>query len=89
MLVLPCLAVILLGCDLGTGWLVDCWLITVCLPNNRWPQTDVGGQTPLVFASLGGQEEAVRQLLAAGADTAIGESGGYTPLHASAYQGRA
>ena len=50
---------------------------------------DVGGQTPLVFASLGGQEEAVRQLLAAGADTSIGESGGYTPLHASAYQGRA
>ena len=39
---------------------------------------DVGGQTPLVFASLGGHAEAVKMLLKAGADAAIGESGGYT-----------
>jgi thiol-disulfide isomerase/thioredoxin len=50
---------------------------------------DVGGQTPLVFASLGGHADAVKMLLNAGADTAIGESGGYTPMHAAAYQGRA
>ena len=50
---------------------------------------DVAGQTPLVFASLGGHADAVKMLLKAGADPVIGESGGYTPMHAAAYQGRA
>ena len=50
---------------------------------------DVAGQTPLVFASLGGHVDAVKLLLEAGADASIGESGGYTPIHAAAFQGRA
>jgi hypothetical protein len=48
-----------------------------------------GGQTPLVHAVLHGKEHAVRALLAAGADTSIGEKDGYTPCHAAAFQGRA
>lgn len=50
---------------------------------------DVAGQTPLVFAALGGHAGAVKILLEAGADAAIGESGGYTAIHAAAFQGRA
>ena len=50
---------------------------------------DNGGQTPLMNAVLSGKTEAVRTLLAAGADTSIGERDGYTPMHGAGFQGRA
>ena len=46
-------------------------------------------QPPLVMASLAGHAGIIKLLLAAGADTTIGEGSGYTPLHAAAYQGQA
>ena len=48
-----------------------------------------GGQTPLMMAVLMGKDDAVKQLLAAGADTSIGEKDGYTPMHGAGFQGRA
>ena len=47
------------------------------------------GQTPLMFSVLNGFALSVRYLLAAGADTSIGENDGYTPLHGAGFQGRA
>lgn len=47
-----------------------------------------GGQTPLMHAVLMGKEHAVRALLKAGANTAIGEKDGYTPCHGAGFQGR-
>ena len=48
-----------------------------------------GGQTPLMLAVLSGKDEAVKILLAKGADTSIGEQDGYTPCHGAGFQGRA
>eukprot|EP00386_Alphamonas_edax_P007153 GDKI01023650.1.p1 GENE.GDKI01023650.1~~GDKI01023650.1.p1 ORF type:complete len:207 (+),score=63.53 GDKI01023650.1:73-693(+) len=48
-----------------------------------------GGQTPLMSAVLGGNVEAVRVLLKAGADPNIGEKDGYTAVHGAGFQGRA
>ena len=47
-----------------------------------------GGQTPLMFAVLGGKKNAVELLLKAGADVTIGEDDGYTPMHGAGFQGR-
>jgi ankyrin repeat protein len=47
------------------------------------------GQTPLMFAVLSGNLEAVKVLMEAGADPTIGESQGYTPMHGAGFQGRA
>jgi len=46
-------------------------------------------QTPLMRAVLTGKTKAVQLLLAAGADTTLGEKDGYTPMHGAAFQGRA
>ena len=48
-----------------------------------------GGQTPLMNAVLSGNAMAVKILLAARADTSIGEKDGYTPMHGAGFQGRA
>jgi hypothetical protein len=45
-----------------------------------------GGQTPLMFAVLNGKVEAVKLLIARGANATIGENGGYTPMHGAGYQ---
>lgn len=47
------------------------------------------GQTPLMYAVLNGNLEAVKVLMDAGADSTIGEAQGYTPMHGAGYQGRA
>lgn len=47
-----------------------------------------GGQTPLMRACLTGKVEALRYLLAAGADINIGEKDGYICPHGIGYQGR-
>ena len=52
-------------------------------------ETGPGGQSPLMMAVLMGKDEAVKHLLAAGADTKVGEQDGYTPLHGAGFQGRA
>ena len=48
-----------------------------------------GGQTALMAAVLGGADAVVPLLLEAGADPAIGEKDGYTPMHGAGFQGRA
>eukprot|EP01084_Bolivina_argentea_P144290 253192_1 len=47
-----------------------------------------GGQTPLMFAVLGGKLKAAKFLLSKGPDTSIGENDGYTPMHGAGFQGR-
>lgn len=47
-----------------------------------------GGQTPLMMAVLSGKPKAVQFLVAAQADTSIGEKDGFTPLHGAGFQGR-
>jgi ankyrin repeat protein len=46
-------------------------------------------QTPLMAAVLAGSDATVRFLLMMNADTSIGNSVGYTPLHGAGFQGRA
>jgi ankyrin repeat protein len=48
-----------------------------------------GGQTALMFATLGGKTSALVALLDKGADVTIGEADGYTPMHGAGFQGRA
>ncbi|KAG8466095.1 hypothetical protein KFE25_005665 [Diacronema lutheri] len=48
-----------------------------------------GGQTALMWACLRGKPNAVRALLAAGADVRVGEAQGYTCAHGVGFQGRA
>ena len=47
-------------------------------------ETDRAGRTKLHYASLAGDTEAVRALLAAGEDPQLGDSQGMTPLHFAA-----
>lgn len=47
-----------------------------------------GGQTPLMFAVLGGKYQSAKWLLENGADTSIPEKDGYTPFHGAGFQGR-
>ena len=47
-----------------------------------------GGQTPLMFAVLGGKLKSVKYLLSHNPDTTIGEKDGYTPMHGAGFQGR-
>ena len=47
------------------------------------------GQTPVMYAVLAGNKEAVEILMDSGADDTIGDDNGYTPMHGAAFQGRA
>jgi len=48
-----------------------------------------GLQSPVMFAALQGNAEAVRILIDAGADLTVGEKDGYTVVHGAGFQGRA
>lgn len=54
--------------------------------NTQNPENE---QSPLMNAILQGKIEAVKYLLAAGADTSLAEQDGYTPMHGAGFQGRA
>ncbi len=51
-------------------------------------QNAENGQTAVMAASLSGDAVAVDLLASAGADLALGENFGYTPLHGAAFSGR-
>lgn len=49
--------------------------------------TDQGGRTPLHYAALANDADAVSQLLAEGADPNVADRLGFTPLHFAAQEG--
>jgi uncharacterized protein len=49
--------------------------------------TDQGGRTPLHYAALANNADAVSQLLAEGADPNVADRLGFTPLHFAAQEG--
>ena len=63
----------------------DFYKVLACTPRSAIDDTDYGGRTVLAWAASQGDEDAVKALLACGADPNHRDTNGMTPLHMSIY----